>query len=273
VDEIVAALQSAASALALVEDVRPALESQPRKPPSPERRERAAAQPQPSPEGTGRHAAAIDPPWEMPEPPVWLGIFGVLALAAGLGLGAWVGGSNAALRPLLQVLVPLGAALATTLLPPLPQRRVTARIILALGVAALALRLNPLALSFRVAAQAHLKGSSDAQHAAVDEILRLGRDFRGLSLVGANLQGFDMTGADLRGVDLTGADLRGVKLVAAEVDGARLDGTSLAGADLTSTRLQLASLGTALCDEQTRFPAGFICESGHVSRNQKTPSP
>ncbi len=266
VDEIVTALQAAASALATVEDVRSAPE--PRKAPNPERRERAVAPPSasPSPEATDRHAMNASAPWEMPEPPAWLGIAGMLALAAGLGLGAVLGGANTAVRPLLEVLVPLGAALATTLLPPLPRRRATARVVLALGVAALILKFDPLSFAFRVAAQAHLKGSPDAQHAAVEEILRLGRDFRGLSMVGANLEQFDMTGADLRGVDLTGADLRGTKLVAAEVDGTKLEGAALAGADLSSTQLQLAVMGFALCDEQTRFPSGFFCESGHIAR-------
>jgi hypothetical protein len=261
-DAIVTALQAAASALAPTEDAP----REPRNSVVAERRERPTAAPPPEAAEAPMPSHAS---FQLPEAPAWVGVCGLVLVAGALGVGAVVGGGNATLRTLLQVLVPLGAALATLLAPPLSRGRAAARITLALGLAAVAYVVDPLALSFRMAAQRHIEGGPDAQRKAVDEIVRLGRDFRGLSLAGANLEEVDLTGALLLGVDLTGANLRGAKLDAAEVDGAKFGGATLAGADLSSTQLQLAMTSTALCDEHTRFPPGFTCDSGLVVRNQK----
>ena len=265
-DEIVTALQASANALASAEDAP----RESRKSVVAERRERPTAVPPPEEADAPKQSHAS---FQLPEAPAWVGASGLVLVAAALGVGAFVGGGSATLRTLLQVMVPLGAALATLLAPPLSRGRVAARVTLALGLAAVAYVLDPLALAFRMAAQRHIEGGPDAQRKAVAELLRLGRDFRGLSLAGANLEELDMTGALLLGVDLTGANLRGAKLDAAEVDGARFGGATLAGADLSATQLQLATTSTAICDEHTRFPPGFTCDSGLVVRNQKLPPP
>jgi hypothetical protein len=262
--ELVAALEAAASELALAEqtkltpDLRPAAAA--------ERKERA-----PAPDAAGNSPPTPSEPWQ---PPTWLGVGGIVMVAGALAAGAFLGGTNELLRPLLVGMVPLGAALATTLAPPLPKHGTVARIAFALGLAGIALVFDPLSLAFRIAAHAHVsKGGEDSRRMAVGEILRMGRDFRGVSLAGANLANLDMTGADLRGVNLVGADLTGTRLVAAEVDGANLDGAQLASADLSATQLQLAVLGSARCDETTRLPTGFRCDAGHVTRNQPSPAP
>jgi hypothetical protein len=272
-DELVAALEAAAGALPLVEEVRA---PEPRKAPpaamggAAERKERPAAAPErpdratPSPQGAS---------WEMPEPPAWLGIAGIVMVVGALVTGALVGSGSESVRTLLAIALPLGSALATTLAPPLPRGRVAARLALAIGLAALAAVWSPLPFAYRVAAQAHLKGSDEMKRKAVAEILLLGGDFRGFSLVGVNLEHVDLTGANLRGVDMTGADMRGAKLVAANLEDAKLDGTALAGADLTFTDLQLATFNFALCDEMTVFPPGFVCESGHIGRRASAPAP
>jgi len=274
-DELVAALEGAAGTLPLVEEVRA---PEPRKAPPPtkagaastaERKERPAA----APERPDRATSPQDASWEMPEPPAWLGIVGIAMVVGALVTGALMGSGSESVRTLLAIALPLGAALATTLAPPLPRGRVAARLALALGLAALAAVFSPLPFAYRVAAQAHLKGSDDMKRKAVAEILLLGGDFRGLSLVGVNLEHVDLTGANLRGVDLTGADMRGARLVAANLEDAKLDGTALAGADLTFTDLQLATFNFALCDEMTLFPPGFTCESGHIGRRASAPAP
>lgn len=261
--ELVTALEAAASELALAEGAR--LTSEGRPPPGAERKDRA-----PSPDATGHSPPAPSEPWQ---PPAWLGVSGIVMAAGALAAGAFLGGTNEALRPLLVGMVPLGAALATTLAPPLPKHRAAARLALAVGFAGIAWVFDPLSLAFRIAAHAHINGSEASRRKAVDEILRMGRDFRGVSLAGANLTHLDMTGADLRGVNLTGADLTGTRLVAAEVDGATLEGAQLAGADLSATRLQLAVIGSARCDDATIMPAGFRCDAGHVARNPAPAAP
>jgi hypothetical protein len=267
-DELVAALEAAASTLPLVEEVR---QPEPRKAPPP-----AERKPRPPPTTPAAKAAdrATPPPgatWQLPEPPLWFGLTGLALVAGSLGAGAYAGVANDSLRALLSVLVPFGAALATTLLPPLPQRRTASRIFLGIGLAAVVAVWSPLSLAYRVAAQGHLKGSDEMRRKAVDEIMRLGGDFRGLSLVGINLEQVDLTAANLRGVDMTNANLRGARLTAANLEDTRLDGAALAGADLTLTDLQLASTNLAFCDDQTRFPPGFVCESGHIGRTQTAP--
>jgi hypothetical protein len=271
-DELVSALEAAANALPLVEEVR---QPEPRKAPPPAERK---PRPAPAAPGATAKATAADraapPPgatWQLPEPPLWLGLAGLAMVAGSLGAGAYAGVANDTLRSLLSVLVPLGAALATTLLPPLPQRRTAARIALGLGLATVIAIWSPLSLAYRVAAQGHLKGSDEMRRKAVEEIMRLGGDFRGLSLVGINLEQVDLTSANLRGVDMTNADLRGAKLTAANLEDTKLDGAALAGTDLMLTDLQLASTNLAFCDDDTRFPPGFVCESGHIGRTQTTP--
>ncbi len=272
-DELVAALEAAAGALPLVEEVRG---PEPRKAPpaskaaTAERKERHVAAPERPDRAT---TSPEDAPWEMPEPPAWLGVAGIAMVIGALVTGALVGSGSDGVRAMLAIALPLGAALATTLAPPLPRRRVAARLTLALAFGALAAVFSPLPFAYRVAAQAHLKGSDEMKRKAVAEILLLGGDFRGLSLVGINLEHVDLTGANLRGVDMTGADLRGAKLVAANLEDAKLDGAALAGADLTFTDLQLATFNFALCDEMTVFPPGFRCETGHIGRSAGAPAP
>jgi hypothetical protein len=271
VDELVAALEAAAVSLPLVEEVRA---PEPRRPP-PATAERAERKERPS-------AAQERPDRPTPSPksapstmqlPGWLGFAGLAMVVAALVTAALVGSGNESVRTLLAVVLPLGAALATTLAPPLPSRPVVARLALAVGLAALAAVFSPLPFAYRIAAQAHLKGSEETKRKAVEEILLLGGDFRGFSLVGVNLAHLDLTGANLRGVDMTGADLRGAKLIAANLEDAKLDRTALAGTDLTFTDLQLATFDLALCDEMTIFPPGFTCESGHIGRSVPAPAP
>ena len=204
-------------------------------------------------------------PWN---PPAWLGLSGIGIAIASFAAPAFLGGSNDALRALLLAALLLGAALATTLAPPLPRVPTLGRLALAGGVVAIGLILDPLAFASRIAAQRQLHGDAASRRKAIDEIVRLGRDFRGLSLAGLDLAGLDLTGADLRRVSLAGANLTGTKLFAAEVDGTSFDGAQLAGADLQQTSLDLANLGNATCDGTTRLPSTFACIDGRIDRNR-----
>jgi Pentapeptide repeats (8 copies)/Protein tyrosine and serine/threonine kinase len=226
--------------------------------PSPKREE--PAHPTFTPEGLRKPSE----PWRAP---AWLGLVGIIAAGGSIALAALLGGTNDGLRGALAAAVPLGAALATTLLPPLPRATTAARFALALGVAVLFVVFDPLALAYRISAQAHVQAGDASQRAAIAEVLRLGRDFRGLSLAGANMSGLDMTGADLRGVSCAGADLTGARLFAAEVDGTSFDGAQLAGADFTGVGLALASTVNAHCDRATKLPSGWKCAEGTLGRN------
>ena len=236
---------------------------EPRPPPRREAAEPAEARPYPDKDEPSR-------PWN---PPAWLGLMGIGLAVASIAAAAFLGGSNDALRALLVGALPLGAALATTLVPALPRKPVLARLALAGGVAGLIVVFDPIAIASRFAAQAQLGGELAARRRAVDEILRLGRDFRSLSLAGLDLSGIDLTGADLRRVNLTGANLTGTNLFAAEVDGASFDGSQLAGANLLQTSLELASVGNAQCDGATRLPPTFACTDGRIDRNGPPPTP
>jgi uncharacterized protein YjbI with pentapeptide repeats len=134
------------------------------------------------------------------------------------------------------------------------------------GGAALAIALDPLARIYAAAAQRRIHGTEATRRAAIEEIVRLGRDFRGISLAGIDLSGLDLTGADLRGVDLSRADLSRTRLWGAEVDGASFDGARLEGADLDRTALEKALVGTAACDPSTRLPAGWRCAGSRLAR-------
>jgi hypothetical protein len=265
--ELVASLKALLESLRQAEEMRAASPTAPRPQQGdarPRRETPALAFPVP---GKAERPSA---PWK---PPLWLGLTGLALVVGAVAAAAFVGGTNDALRALLIVATPLGAALTTTLAPALPRAGSLGRFVLAAGVAGLVVAFDPLSFAFRLAAQAHLSGDPNARRQAIDEVLRLGRNFRGLSLAGANLAGVDMTGADLRGVNATGANLTGARLFAAEVEGTNFDGAQLAGADLTGTELQLANLGAARCDGSTRLPATFACNGERISRNQAPPAP
>jgi hypothetical protein len=266
--ELAAALEHAAVAQHEREQMRGRM-SEPR-PVQPEARQSRSERVEPH---TGAPAAdfarAPSAPWVAP---VGLGFSGLLLLVSALVAGALLGGTNTTLRQLLSVAVPLGAALATTLAPPLPRAAVLARVTLGAGLAALMVFAQPLAFAFRFAAQRQLRGSEASRARAIDDILRLGRDFRGMSLAGADLSNRDLVGADLRGVNLMGANLTGARAMFAEVDGANFDGSQLQGASLAGTQLQLATLGGAQCDGATTLPASFTCDGRQVVRAQPAPS-
>lgn len=227
----------------------------------------------PPPPAAAREVAVAPPPKERDrteaEPrrrAVWPGIAGIVLLAASLAAAALVGGSNDALRPLLWAAAPLGAALATTLLPALRRGALVGRLALALGAAAMVWLFDPLAFAYHLAAQTRVRGGDDARRAAIDEVMRLGRDFRGFSFSKVGLQGVDLTAADLRGVSFADADLRGAHLYAAEVYGTSFAGAQLAGADLEGTQLQLADTAGATCDDSTRLPAPWRCDRERLAR-------
>jgi hypothetical protein len=187
-----------------------------------------------------------------------------------LAVSVLLGGSNDALRALLMIAVVAGGALGTTLLRPAESTRLgrasAMQLGLALVCAALLLVLDPLSLGYRMAAQRHLRGDAASRRAAVAEVVRLGRDFRGLSLANLDLSGEDLSGADLRGVDLSHANLARAQLFAADVQGASFDGASLAGATLGQVQLELANVGAATCDGDTHLPQGWRCREGRVTR-------
>jgi hypothetical protein len=237
----------------------------------------ATPEPRPAPRDSGEHGAprAIG----SPSPREALRAESVLGrrapLVGGSGLlfvglaivGAFlVGGSDATLRGAFGVCVAVGAAVATWLLPSVTRAPVVARLALAGSVLALLVVFDPLRLAYARVAQHQLHGSEGARRAAIDEIVRLGRDFRGMSLAGVDLSGLDLTGADLRGVDLSRSDLSRTRLWGAEVDGASFEGARLEGTDLDHTHLELANVSAAACDATTRLPPTWRCAGSRVSR-------
>lgn len=228
---------------------------------------RPAAQPAPA---EARPVPLAIPGREAPSepwiPPRWLSPVGAMMIVGAVVLALLVGGANEAMRPLLVVLLAAGAALATTIVPPLQKARVATQLGLAAAAVALALVVNPLPIAFRFAAQRHLHGDDAARRNAVTEVLRLGRDFRGMSLAHVDLSGLDLAGADLRNVDLSGANLSQTRLFGAEVQGASFEGANLAGADLDQVELTLANVEGASCDAATQLPRAWRCSDGRLTR-------
>lgn len=93
--------------------------------------------------------------------------------------------------------------------------------LLALDVAALRARANPLLLRASELARSSVPGRKvDRRGADLTGARLRGARLRGASLRGASLVGADLTGADLRVADFTGADLRGADLRGADLRGA-----------------------------------------------------
>ena len=213
-------------------------------------------------------SGAPPPAWQLPRAP---GIVGLLVAVAAIVTSALLGGANADLRGALAVCLVTGVALATTLVRP-PARAgrglgAALQLLLAVACATPVVVLDPLALMYRLAARQHLRGDAASRRAGIEEIVRLGRDFRGLFLAEADLSGLDLERADLRGADLSRANLTHTRLVGADVSDATLDETALAGADLRSVRLGLASVRAATCDDETRLPHGWLCSEGRLQRH------
>jgi uncharacterized protein YjbI with pentapeptide repeats len=195
---------------------------------------------------------------------------GLLAAMGAVVASAIVGGSNAHLREALAIALVAGVVLAATLVRPPDSvgRGLSAalQLLLALACAAPLVILDPLAFTYRLAARRHLRGDAAARRTGIEEIIRLGRDFRGLFLAEADLSGLDMEKADLRGADLSRANLTHTRLVGANVSDASLDEAVLAGADLRQVDLAVASVRAATCDAETRLPDGWLCSEGRLRR-------
>jgi hypothetical protein len=260
-----------AKALEAIVELVPEADAAPRvtsipAPARPSGRVRMQSPPPPRARDTRRPTAstAWEPPWA-------LGIVGIVAVAAAVVASALVGGSSEGLRTVLTISLVAGVALATTLARPPASAGLVAgaamQVVLALVCATSIAFLDPLSLTYRVAARQQLRGDRASRRAAVAEIMRLGRDFHGVSLADSDLSGMDMTHADLRGADLSRTNLTHARLTGADVTGAMLDGTLLAGANLQQVNLALASVGVATCDDQTRLPAGWLCQGGRVTRS------
>jgi len=200
-------------------------------------------------------------------PEVWVGVAGLVLACAATGVALVEGGAAARVRSALAVLVPAAMAAATFLVPRAPRATLVVRAVVALGAAALVVLANPLAHAYRWVALRHVYGGEPARRAAIAEIIRLGRDFRGILLSGADLSGLDLAGADLRGVDLSHANLSGTRLDGARLEGASFDGARLEGARLATTNLgQAGGVGSAHCDAATILPERWRCEGGHPTR-------
>jgi len=205
--------------------------------------------------------------WHLPPA---LGVVGLLAATSAVVASALVGGSSADLRKALGVALVAGVALATTLVrPPRNAGRglsAAVQLLLALACATPLAVFDPLAFTYRLAARRHLRGDAASRRMGVEEIVRLGRDFRGLFLVDADLSRLDLEKADLRGADLSRANLTHTHLVGADLSHASFDEAALAGADLRQVDLDAASMREATCDGETRLPDGWLCSEGRLRR-------
>jgi Pentapeptide repeats (8 copies) len=217
-------------------------------------------------------ARSLDAPWAAPP---WIGAAGLTAMALALAASAVIGGANDRLRAVLWVSLGAGAALATTLAR-VPKtwrsgRAAVLQLLLAAACGWLVLFFDPLPRGYRYAALGHLHGDDASTRAAVAEIMRLGGDFRGVSLASLDLSGDDLGGADLAGVDLSRANLTRAVLAGAVVRGASFDGASLAGASLEQVDLSQTNVARASCDGETRLPRGWVCRETHLERAGAAP--
>ncbi|MFX0577126.1 pentapeptide repeat-containing protein [Nocardia nepalensis] len=82
------------------------------------------------------------------------------------------------------------------------------------------------------------------------------------NLTGANLPDTNLVGADLTGANLATANLTTANLTDAELTDANLSGANLCGATMTDADLTSANLTGVRSDERTRWPDGFVPDSG-----------
>ncbi len=247
--DLEAALVSATNALPAVIIAEPVA-------PAPPPRSAVEAQPPPPPfEGT------FEPEEKEPTPPPrWLTPAGVALAMAAIAFAFVAGGESPTLRTLLSAAVFGGAFAAAWGVRPSPGTTSALRIGFALACGAFLLVVDPLTLGYRVAAAHAMRGSPGSRRAAIDEILKMDRDFEGLSLVGVDLSGLDLRGADMRGVDLSGADLTHTNLWGAMLEGAALSGANASDANLQGTDLASAH-GTDMvqCTMGTLLPSPWRC--------------
>ncbi len=200
------------------------------------------------------------------QPPRVLALAGLAACAAAVAGSALIGSSMSIGLTLLLV---VGVALVSTVVrPPATStlgRGAAIQIALAVVLVIATVVVDPLAHGYRMATERHLHGDPASRRAVVADIMRQGRDFRGLSLANVDLHGEDLSGADFLNVDLSRANLTDTKLSGAEVQGANLDGTLFGGAALEGVDLEAAtSVGSATCDAATHLPAGWRCSGGRI---------
>jgi hypothetical protein len=211
---------------------------------------------------SGAPPAASLAPMAMPS---WLGPLGggmvvLSVVAASFGVG-----STTSMQTALEVVLVAGVAMAATTLRPAPRTPLSLRVTFALAAAALVAVGDPLAYAYRSAAERAVRASPAARRAAVEQIIRLGRDFQNMSLAGVDLSGTDLRGADLRGADLSRSDLSHADLAGAMLAGASLAEAKLAAADLRQTDLERAHFESAACDPHTMLPPPLHCDSGLLS--------
>jgi uncharacterized protein YjbI with pentapeptide repeats len=180
-----------------------------------------------------------------------------------------LGGSNTTLRTALAIALFAGAATTSMGLRQAEPASAALRGGFALACAVLVVVFNPLSLGYRFAAARAVRGNETSRRAAIEQVVRLGRDFRGLSLARTDLSGFDLRGADFREVDLSGTNLSHTNLWGAMLHGAALGGADLAGADLQGTDLdQARDVDLAECSAGTRFPKLWHCATRGAGRGR-----
>jgi hypothetical protein len=227
-----------ASAIAAVAASLPTVQ-----PPAPMPRPHAPSAPKAEPD---RAPSVPGRPSDSPfVPPPWLAPGGIVVMVVAVLLAFVLGGSNASLRTALVTALFAGAATTSMGLRQARPASVALRAAFALACAVLVVVFNPLTLGYRFAAARAVRGNETSRRAAIEQVVRLGRDFRGLSLARTDLSGFDLRGADFRGVDLSGANLSRSNLWGSMLRGAALGGADLAGADRFPKPWHCASSGAA----------------------------
>jgi hypothetical protein len=195
-------------------------------------------------------------------PPSWLAPVGVAVLLAAVTLAFVVGGASSTLRGGLAAALFGGTVMVSWGLRLGPPTSVVVRTGFALACGALALVVDPLDFGYRIAAAHAMHGGPASRRQAIAQVVRLGRDFRGLSLTGVDLSGLDLRGADLRGVDLSGADLSHTNLWGAMLEGAAFDNANASDADFQGTDPGGArDFDLARCNAETRLPKPWHCAS------------
>ncbi|WP_010096312.1 pentapeptide repeat-containing protein [Ornithinibacillus scapharcae] len=93
--------------------------------------------------------------------------------------------------------------------------------------------------------------------------IRMGRQYRGMDLIGRSLKGKDLRTADFRGALLIKADLRGTDLRGADFIGADLRDANLCGANLTTSMfLTQMQINSASGNNKTLLPS-YIQRPSH----------
>jgi uncharacterized protein YjbI with pentapeptide repeats len=198
------------------------------------------------------------------EPPRAVAYAGLALVAGGLAYFTVVAVPNPTVASWLSVVLTLGVAVATLLVPPVGQQPRRFSLALAVIVATLVWQLDPGRLAILRWKYTLDHGHPGVRAEVVRHLARHGfRELGGADLSLANLAGADLGRVNLVGANLSEANLTGAVLTEARLADANVSHANLARADLFGSDIfQAKGWLEAFCSSATEMPSSWRCRDG-----------